>query len=552
MKNFKKIFLSFSIKEKKIFFSALAVGVGAAAILASILVYGATREEPVAGGKFREGNLGQPAFVNPVTAITRVDKSLASLLFAPLGDISFKIEPDGEYELWTVRLEEGWLWSDGEKITSDDFIFTINTIQDKNTDSPLFWDWQGVGTTRLSELEFQLKLSSPDGSFYDKLRRLRAIPEHIFGSVPPSNWRLSDYNLKPVGNGSYKFDNLNKNTKGFINEYSLKINSAYKGEPPLIEKISFIFFKDKDALVSAFNRGQIDAVEGLIVDDLDNIKRTHQVFSFEVPRYTAVFFNQSQNEILAEPAVREALAILAPKKQIVDEIFNGYALVRKNPIENEGAHTTTITERQAIEALEEAGWELPSLEEILDDNWIAGVRQKKVGANKINLEITLSVPPSPILIRVAETLKMAWERGGFKINIEKLSEEASPEIIKNREYEMIISEHNLGANRDMLSLWHSSARFFPGLNLAIYRNSRVDDLIEEANEAPLPTIREEKLRLAGEDIRESNPAVFLFSSKYIYVANNNLKGVRDALISEAAYRFEGVTRWYLKTAKVFK
>ena len=48
---------------------------------------------------------------------------------------------------WTVRLKDGLVWQDGQKLTADDVIFTVRSIQNKDADSPLYASWQGVQGT---------------------------------------------------------------------------------------------------------------------------------------------------------------------------------------------------------------------------------------------------------------------------------------------------------------------------------------------------------------------------------------------------------------------
>jgi len=47
------------------------------------------------------------------------------------------------------------------------------------------------------------------------LKDLKIIPKHIFGVIPVENFRLSNYNLEPVGSGPYKFISSEKQKDGF-------------------------------------------------------------------------------------------------------------------------------------------------------------------------------------------------------------------------------------------------------------------------------------------------------------------------------------------------
>src|SRR3989338_6999231 len=99
---------------------------------------------------------------------------------------------------WSITLKEKAFWSDGEPITTDDVIFTLDLIKDPESRSPLFNTWQGVEAERLSERQFRISLKTPYAFFSENLKNLRPIPGHAFENIPSANIRLSNYNLEPI------------------------------------------------------------------------------------------------------------------------------------------------------------------------------------------------------------------------------------------------------------------------------------------------------------------------------------------------------------------
>ena len=94
-----------------------------------------------------------------------------------------------------AKLRGGLIWDDGRPLTSDDVLFTMRTIQNLETNSPIYKNWQGVLVERISELQIKFTLPAPYVFFENNLSRLPIIPKHIFGTIPISNLRLSSYNL---------------------------------------------------------------------------------------------------------------------------------------------------------------------------------------------------------------------------------------------------------------------------------------------------------------------------------------------------------------------
>ncbi len=541
---FKKIYGALNRAERTIFIAAFAVLILSGAAWGILALGTYTRVVPAEGGEFTEGIVGQPSYINPVMAASETDKAMVRLLFANLTDLAEKIEADKGDRTWRVRLKEGLTWSNGEKLTSDDIIFTVQKLQDPESLSPYTQSWYGVTASRVSELELTFNLASPYPFFAEHLENLYPIPKHLFAETPLSNWRLSEYNLKPVGSGPYKFDTYEKKANGFIAGYKLVKNPGFAGKQPLIPVFLIQFFAQKDDVVKAFNTGKIDGFAD-INERTDKIQRPYQVFSFYLPSYYAVFINQNQHPALKEVVVRKALSAAINREELVSEIFNGRALPVLNPVPKpfQIAATSTPADLNVNELLEHAGWTLQA----------DGHREKTIGKDKVILELDFTVPNLPFLTDTAARLASAWGKIGVKVNVNSLSvAEISDRAIKNREYQLLLFGNVLNPAEDLYSFWHSNERFHPGLNLSLYSNRQADQLIESIRRNFDPVSREAQLQNLGNVIAADYPAVFLFSPDYLFAANKDLHGVEEGFIREPADRFRSVSSWYVKTARTFK
>jgi len=546
---FKKIFDALTSKERRVFLAATAVFVLSAITLVGLHLAEATRAVPAAGGEFTEGTVGQPVYVNPVTAASETDKELVRLIFSNIGDLTDKIDASAGGKTWKIRLKENLHWQDGEKLTSDDVIFTIERVQDPESASPLANAWQGVVPQRLSELELQLNLANPYSFFSDTLTNLYILPKHLFADVPAANWKLSDYNLKPIGSGPYEFSSYEKRSDGFVNSYHLQSWNEYFGSKPLIQNMNFQFFSGENDLISAFNSGQIDGVSGLEPANLVQIKRPYEADTFRLPNYYAVFLNQGASAPLKDPVVRKAMDYAVNRENLINEVLGGRGRAATSPITEGmpyfnpeiGAVATSLDDASAT--LDAAGWKIGD----------GGVRTKEIQGAKVTLELNLSVPQIDFLLKTADFLKKSWEQIGFKINIfPQSTEEITGSTIKNRDYEMILFGNVLGKNPDLFSFWHSSQRFYPFSNLALYSNKKADALIESIRQNTNPATFQSQFDQLQNLIINDYPAVFLYSPDYLYVANKNLHGVDGGFIAETADIFATANKWYLNTARVLK
>ena len=208
-------------KEKIALGVFLILFLGSSFIFCSNFYLRHTQVKPAFGGIYTEGLIDQPRFINPIYGITSdTDRDLIQLIFSGL----MKYSPDGkivpdiaqsyrvldEGKTFKIHLKENVFFSDGKKLTADDVVFTIQTIQNPDYKSPLRAQWLDVKVQKISDFDISLKLKSPYASFLETLT-LKIIPKHIWEKISPQNFPLSIYNLNAVGSGPYLIKDLKRN-----------------------------------------------------------------------------------------------------------------------------------------------------------------------------------------------------------------------------------------------------------------------------------------------------------------------------------------------------
>jgi len=546
---FYQILKSLTKTEKVFLYSAIAIFLGSSLLWFSYFINKNTVSVPVESGAYTEGVVGQPKFINPVIGNTDTDRDLSQIVYSDLTELldHYDVNPDGK--TWNVFLKSDLLWSDDKPLTSDDVIFTIETIQNPEAHSPLFTTWQGIIANRISELEIEFTLRNQYVFFLDNLKDLKIIPKHIFGSIPSSNLKLSNYNLEPVGSGPYKYANYSLRSDGFITQYNFAINPNYAGKKAFIRELSIKFFQGAEELIDSFNSRKIDGFGNLNPKNMEKIKINSKLIELKMPRYYAIFLNQNLNEALKEKAVRQALDIATDKNKIINVVFNGKAEAVSQPItstiegyKDMGSSTFSIEGAAAI--LEKEGWKI---------NQETGIREKKAGKNTIKLEFQLIVPQIQFLTDTADLIKADWEKIGIKLDLIKLNpSDISEDVIKNRNYQMLIFGNILKNNPDIFSFWHSSEKFYPGLNLSLFQNKKADETIEKIRKETDPEKRTIEVNDLQQIIKDEDPAIFLFSPYYLYVSIKNLGGLDGRSLVTPSDRFKNINEWYLETSRVLK
>lgn len=551
---FKKIFGAFTKKERITFLCAATGAAVSFIVVITIVVAQATTAVPAAGGEYTEGVVGQPEYINPVIASSETDLDLVKLIYQNLPDISDSITASPDLKTWTVHLKDNLKWQDGAQLTADDVVFTVQSIQNPDTESPSYQAWQGVTVSRSSELEVQFTLAAPYAFFGNNLQNLYILPKHIFADAAAGNWRISDYNLEPVGSGPYKFVSYNKDSDGFISSYNLTAWNGTSNAHPLIQNFDFKFFNNENALVKSFNDGTVDGFGSASPEDLALIARPYNIFSWRTAGYYAVFYNQSTNIALQDPAVRQALSAAVDRNDLINQTFGNITSTEKatpeyGPIPEGAAYyvpTPTTSSAQFAETLlDDAGWTISSS---------SPYRSKTIKGAVIPLAINLTVPDIDFLQTTANVLSADWQAIGVQVNIATdAPDDIVANTIKNRDYDALLFGNVLGPSSDLYSFWDSSQRFYPGLNLSILGDSSADKLIEAARAVSSSATVAQDMASAQTDIVSDYPATFLYSPDYLYVANADVQGVATgSILIDPSDRFRNASSWYVDTARVLK
>jgi peptide/nickel transport system substrate-binding protein len=535
--------------EAFVFRIALAVSAVAGFFVFLDAYYAATEEAPKKGGIFTEGIVGQPIFINPlISSGSDADSATIELIFPDLGSVMDSYTTSTDRKTASITLKKEISWDDGAPLTADDVIFTVETAQDILIRAPQSGAWQGIIAEKINENEVRFTLKEPMLSFEETMRKLKIAPRHIFGAVPAANLRLSAYNLEPVGAGPWKFAGIETKRSGFITEIRLTPNPRYAGKEPFLSEFSLRFYPDAESAIVAFNKKEIDGLGGLSAEDATSLPIEHRLISSSLPRYYAAFLNQNTHPALKDRAVRAALSAAIDRKKIAREAFHDYAAASVGPIppQTKGYDPKPYTGQaeglaEAQRLLDAAGWLI---------NPEDGIRYKTIKGERARLEFSLAVPDLPPLLKTAELIANDWKASGIKANITPASiEDLQKGPIRTRNYEIIIFGNILKGNPDIYAFWHSSQKFYPGLNLAMYDNKDADTILTSIRGSETPDPRQ--ITKLEEIISNDAPAVFLINPNYLYALPANLRGEIDDLTTPAD-RLKNTESWHIRTARKLK
>lgn len=509
-------------------------------------LYAYLPKTPVSGGTYEEGVVGKIEQLNPLFSPTNsAEQAAVSLIFSGLtkkdgsrntvSDLAEKweISPDGKS--YTFHLKSNVLWHDGQRLTSDDIVFTVNTVQNPDSRSPLLEVWKGVEASSPDENTVVFKLSQPFAPFIANTD-LPILPRHMLEAVPARNLKVAEFNKKPIGTGPFKFEELMQ-----IREYqelTLDKNEVYYEGEPYLSRLVIKTYENEAKMLEGYAKKEILGVEHLLLGESKQKQKLPNLKTYEVaiPEYDVLYFNLRKG-LTKEKVIREAILLAVDRNKIREDVFAGEATVIYSPILpgylgynpklKSAPNIASAKEKLAV-----AGF-VPDAD---------GILKKGDTRLSLNLYTTNDEQKTKEAESILEMLKMI----GMEVKIEKMPMGALIQgHIRPRDFDMLLVSQNLGADPDLYPFWHSSQVNDPGLNFSGFSDRRVDKYLEMGRSNSDPKIRSEKYAAATDIIWGEVPAVFLVRPSWLYGVSRDVKGIIDYQLIDPKNRFWDIEKWYI-------
>jgi peptide/nickel transport system substrate-binding protein len=513
--------------------------------------------KPVPGGIYNEGVLGTFTNASPLYATSNADTTVSRLIFSGLlkydvnnklvGDLAKDITPDANGINYTVHLKPNLKWQDGQPLTSADVLFTYQTIQNPDAQSPLQNSWQGVVVSAPDPQTVTFKLSGPLAAFpYNLVNGI--VPKHILGKIPVSDLRSADFNtVKPIGAGPFAWQAIevkSADPKTAQTQIALVPFENYNlGQPKLSEFIVHIYADSSD-LTNAFTSGKLTAIEGLSgVPKSVREKPRAQVHDLLLNAANMVFFKTTSG-VLADQQVRQALVQSANVPKLIKQLDYATHMVREPFLSGQLGYDP---------AYAQSGFDLASAQKKLDaGGWIAGKNGIRMKGDQ-HLAFTLTAADNSEARLVTRHLKKQWRALGADVRIDLQQNTDFQTTLSYHSYDAVLYGISIGSDPDVFVYWDSSQadiRSANRLNLSEYKNTKADTALESGRTRRDPALRTFKYRPFLQEWQKDAPALALYQPRLPYVTNGMVAGLSEHNINSAVGRFNNVHNWEIRQAKV--
>nr|ADB22525.1 oligopeptide-binding protein 3 [Brachyspira pilosicoli] len=243
---------------------------------------------------------------------------------------SWEVSPDGLNIIFHLR--DNAKWSDGKKITADEFVYSFRRLVDPNTASSYGFlaspiknaDKIMAGKLRKEELGIEaidektllIKFETPTAYFLE----LFCIP--IFSPLRAyyieDNEKWTFYPNTYIGNGPYKM--IERKVDESI---SLELNTNYWNKENMVaNRIDFIMLSDVSTAYPALKEGSLHYSSRIQNNDIELLRK--EGYLVITPSLgTAYYAVNNTNEVLKDKRVRKALALAIDRNYIVENITKG-------------------------------------------------------------------------------------------------------------------------------------------------------------------------------------------------------------------------------------
>lgn len=290
-----------------------------------------TKPVPGYGGKYQEAVFGDLKYINPVLASSETDKSTSKLIFSSLikidksnnvlPEIASSWETSTDGLKYSFTLKDNVRFQDGEPLTANDVVFTVNQMKNPDLKSPSYDKWKDVSAEVDENGRVIFTLPKAYGPF---------IYNCDFGIIP-SHLDFDLISQTFIGSGPYKFIKTEKAQDGVgtrISKLNLESNSDYYSGAPFIKNIQIDYFTDEKSAQKDFSSNKTLALSGLALVDSDDVNN----YSFETSKRLALIFNL-RDEKLKTKEVRERIA----KNQKSESTLDLSLVTLDNPIQKQKA-----------------------------------------------------------------------------------------------------------------------------------------------------------------------------------------------------------------------
>jgi len=501
---------------------------------------------PEYGDTFIEASIGDASNLLPVLASDSASSAINSMIYNGLVRYDKNLQIEGELaQSWEIsddnltisfHLRKDVTWHDGEPFTAADVAFNYRLYIDPQTPTAYAESFKQVTAIETPDpYTFIAHYSQPYAPALISWA-MSIHPKHLLENKDVTKSPLT---RKPVGTGPYRFAEWRAGEK-----IVLKANPDYFEGQPYIKRVVYRIIPDISTQFLELQTGSLDFM-GLSPMQFDRqtetpaFKRLYNKYRYLNFGYTYLGYNLNR-PLFQDKRVRQALAYAINKKELIDGVLLGYGSVATGPykpdtwVYNGAVKKYDYNPEKSRQLLAEAGWRDSNGDGVLD----------KEGKEFVFTIITNQ--GNDLRAKTGEIIQRRFKEVGIKVKL-RIIEWATflKEFINPSNFDATILGWTGGPEPDQYNIWHSSKTGPRELNFIGFRNSEVDQVLEEGRRVFEQQQRKACYDRFQEILAEEQPYTFLYISEALPAVSKRFRQVEPA---PAGIRYN-FNQWFVPLAE---
>jgi peptide/nickel transport system substrate-binding protein len=425
---------------------------------------------------------------------------------------------------YTLKLRPNLKWSDGQPLTADDVVFTLNLWNTPSYGAKTgtvglpYIDFSTLKATDATTVTFSMKkpfVPLINSQLADEA--LAPMPKHIFGSMDPATILKSQQNFAPtVVSGPFKIADRVKGDH--INV--VRNDNYYQAAQglPYLDGINFKIIPDASTVLTALQSGSIDTSWFLDITKQDSYKAI-QGYTYYVSKQPVntewITFNL-HDPILSDLQVRKAISMSLDIDTMISQILKGTG--QRTCDEDAG----TFAHDPSLKCYP---YDPAQAKSILDaDGWTMGPDGYRHKNGKI-LELTWGTTANNARRQQTEEIgQQNLKDVGIKIDIKNYPADAwFGTILPSGQYQIGMFTNSLGYDPDDLATWGCNETAAQGgANWTYYCNPDVDKALQTEETNPDQNARIQAFRIFQQHMLSDVPVIYVYRYGAQAIARNNV------------------------------
>ena len=446
---------------------------------------------PAQSATYFRGSAGDPETLDTHKTSTVVEAAILRDLLEGLviNDAGGNVVPGAATD-WTVsddgltytfNLRDDGKWSNGEPVTAEDFVYSLQRIMNPETGAKyanILYPIKNaeainkgempvdqLGVKAVDDLTLEFTLEAPTPYFLELLTHQTSLPVY-----PPSVEEFGNAFVLPenmVTNGPYKLVSFTPNDK-LVMEKSPTFHAA---DEVNIDRVEYLPFEERATCVRRFEAGEVYSCQEVPREQLASLKE-RLGDQLRVAPYLGTYYYavNGDHEPFGDVRVRQALSMAVDREFLADEIFSGsmipaYSLVPPGVAnyvadqpELDYAETSMLDrEDEALRLLKEAGYG---------------------PEHPFDLEISYNTAEDHR--NAATAIAEMWRPLGINVTFNQRDLSAHYAALRDEKSHDVARAGWIGDYADPQNFLFLNESDNPGFNYGNYRNPEYDKLMDEA------------------------------------------------------------------------